>query len=86
MNLNEEKLRAVIKEAIEKALGEQTTTDTPEQTVAENESTVAEENEEIEEGAKPDFLDIDKDGNKKESMKAASKDRKGMEMVIKKSR
>ena len=28
--------------------------------------------------AKPDFLDIDKDGNKKESMKAASKDRKGM--------
>ena len=28
--------------------------------------------------AKPDFLDIDKDGNKAESMKAASKDRKGM--------
>ena len=28
--------------------------------------------------AKPDFLDIDKDGNKTESMKAASKDRKGM--------
>ena len=26
--------------------------------------------------AKPDFLDIDKDGNKTESMKAASKDRK----------
>ena len=28
--------------------------------------------------AKPDFLDIDKDGNKTESMKAASADRKGM--------
>jgi hypothetical protein len=28
--------------------------------------------------AKPDFLDIDKDGNKTESMKAASGDRKGM--------
>ena len=28
--------------------------------------------------AKPDFLDIDKDGDKSESMKAASKDRKGM--------
>ena len=28
--------------------------------------------------AKPDFLDIDKDGNKTESMKAASADKKGM--------
>jgi len=28
--------------------------------------------------AKPDFLDIDGDGNKTESMKAASADRKGM--------
>ena len=27
--------------------------------------------------SKPDFLDIDKDGNKKESMKKASKDRTG---------
>ena len=70
--------RAFSKEAIEKALGEQTKTETPEQEVTENENTLAEDNEEIEEGAKPDFLDIDKDGNKKESMKAASKDRKGM--------
>jgi hypothetical protein len=28
--------------------------------------------------AKPDFLDIDKDGNKSESMKKASRDMKGM--------
>ncbi len=28
--------------------------------------------------SKPDFLDIDKDGNKKESMKKASQDRKGV--------
>ena len=28
-------------------------------------------------GAKPDYLDMDKDGNKKESMKKALKDRRG---------
>ena len=28
-------------------------------------------------GAKPDYLDFDKDGNKKESMKQALKDKKG---------
>ena len=32
------------------------------------------EEEELEEGAKPDFLDLDKDGDKKEPMKAAAKD------------
>ena len=32
--------------------------------------------EEMDEGAKPDFLDLDKDGNKKESMKKAAKDMK----------
>jgi len=33
--------------------------------------------EEIEkDGPKPDFLDLDKDGNKKESMKQAAKDAK----------
>tara|TARA_R110001583_G_scaffold64765_5_gene187582 strand:+ start:727 stop:1275 length:549 start_codon:yes stop_codon:yes gene_type:complete len=31
---------------------------------------------EVEEGDKPDFLDLDKDGNKKESMKKAAKDMK----------
>lgn len=36
-------------------------------------------NQKLEEGkkAKPDFLDADKDGNKKESMKKALKDKKG---------
>ena len=32
------------------------------------------EEEELEEGAKPDFLDLDKDGDKKEPMKAAAED------------
>ena len=31
---------------------------------------------ELEEGAKPDFLDLDNDGNKKESMKKAAADKK----------
>jgi hypothetical protein len=31
---------------------------------------------EVKEAAKPDFLDLDKDGNKKESMKTAAKDKK----------
>jgi hypothetical protein len=30
----------------------------------------------VEEGSKPDFLDLDKDGNKKEPMKSASKEKK----------
>ena len=30
----------------------------------------------LDEGAKPDFLDMDKDGNKKESFKKAVKDKK----------
>ena len=33
------------------------------------------EEEEIEEGAKPDFLDLDKDGDKEEPMKSAAKDK-----------
>ena len=36
--------------------------------------------------AKPDFLDIDKDGNKTESMKAASKGMYGGGMSMKKKR
>jgi len=32
--------------------------------------------EKVEEGSKPDFLDLDKDGNKKEPMKQAAKDKK----------
>ena len=35
-------------------------------------------------GAKPDFLDIDKDGNKDESMKQAAKQAKGSRMNAKK--
>lgn len=34
------------------------------------------ENEELEEGAKPDFLDLDKDGDKEESMADAAADAK----------
>jgi len=33
-----------------------------------------EDEEELEEGAKPDFLDLDKDGDKEESMKSAAED------------
>lgn len=36
------------------------------------------EEEDIEEGAKPDYIDIDGDGNTDESMKEAAKDKKGM--------
>lgn len=32
-------------------------------------------------GAKPDYIDIDKDGNKKESMKKAVKDKKKKKVV-----
>ena len=39
------------------------------------------ENEELEEGAKPDFLDLDKDGDKEESMKKALKDKEQNEAV-----
>ena len=46
MNLNEEKLRLVIREAIGKALGEQTNTDTTEETADVNEEAAVEENEE----------------------------------------
>ena len=35
--------------------------------------------EELLEGKKPDFLDVDKDGDKKESFKKAVKDKKGGE-------
>ena len=34
------------------------------------------ENEELEEGEKPDFIDLDKDGDKEESMKKAAADAK----------
>ena len=37
---------------------------------------IAEREESVEEGAKPDFLDMDKDGDKKEPMKKAIKDKK----------
>tara|TARA_R110000796_G_scaffold65503_2_gene151290 strand:+ start:63 stop:1268 length:1206 start_codon:yes stop_codon:yes gene_type:complete len=36
-----------------------------------------EDQEELEEGGKPDFLDLDKDGDKEESMKDAAADKKG---------
>lgn len=32
-------------------------------------------------GAKPDYIDLDKDGNKKESMKKAAKDKKNKKVV-----
>jgi len=38
--------------------------------------TIGLEEGELEEGAKPDFLDLDGDGNKKESMKKAAADKK----------
>ena len=38
------------------------------------EEEVVEESEELEEGAKPDFLDLDKDGDKEEPMKQAADD------------
>ena len=41
-----------------------------------------ESEDEIEEDVKPDFLDLDGDGNKKESMKKASKDMKKEETII----
>lgn len=43
----------------------------------ESEDEPEDEDEPVAEGKKPDFLDLDKDGNKKESMKKASKDAKG---------
>ena len=36
----------------------------------------------MEEGGKPDFLDLDKDGNKKESMKKAAKDKQAKEEKV----
>ena len=38
----------------------------------------AEEKDDLDEGAKPDFLDVDKDGNKKEPFKKAVKDKKAV--------
>jgi len=40
-----------------------------------------EDEEEVDEAAKPDFLDLDKDGNKKESMKKAAKDKEDKKEV-----
>jgi len=40
-----------------------------------------EDKEEVDEAAKPDFLDLDKDGNKKESMKKAAKDKEDKKEV-----
>jgi hypothetical protein len=37
----------------------------------------ADKKKKMEEGAKPDFLDLDKDGNKKEPMKSAAKEKGG---------
>ena len=37
------------------------------------------ENEEIEEGEKPDYIDLDKDGDKEESMKKAAADKEKQE-------
>jgi hypothetical protein len=41
---------------------------------------------EVNEGAKPDFLDLDNDGNKKESMKKAAKDKKKKTESIERNR
>ena len=41
-----------------------------------NETEETEETEEVIEESKPDFLDLDKDGDKEESMKKAAKDKK----------
>ena len=38
-------------------------------------TSVAKRKEEVKEGAKPDFLDLDKDGNKEESMKKAASEK-----------
>lgn len=35
----------------------------------------------LKKGAKPDYIDLDKDGNKKESMKKAAKDKKKKKIV-----
>jgi hypothetical protein len=40
------------------------------------------EEEEIEEGAKPDFLDLDKDGDKEEPMKAAAEELEEEEAAV----
>ena len=37
---------------------------------------------ETKEGSKPDFLDLDKDGDKKEPMKKASKEKKGKKETV----
>ena len=38
-------------------------------------TSVAKRKEEVKEGAKPDYLDLDKDGNKEESMKKAASEK-----------
>jgi len=45
----------------------------------EDEEEIVEEGEDLEEGAKPDFLDLDKDGDKEESMKDAAADKKDLD-------
>ena len=47
----------------------------------EEEVAASEEEEVIEEGAKPDYIDIDKDGNKEEAMKKAASDKANSEMM-----
>ncbi len=50
----------------------------PEQCVGEYEEYRTANLDSLEEGDKPDFLDLDKDGDRKESMKKATKDKKAM--------
>jgi hypothetical protein len=39
----------------------------------------------VKKSAKPDYIDLDKDGNKKESMKKAAKDKKKKKKIVKES-
>jgi len=42
---------------------------------------IKEEDEQSKKGSKPDYIDLDKDGNKKESMKKAAQDKKKKKIV-----
>ena len=72
MKVTKEELKNFVYEAMKELLAEQSRTDLPDRARPEGGRRLDEEDEEIEEGAKPDFLDVDKDGDKEESMKDAT--------------
>ena len=76
MKVTKEELKNFVYEAMKELLAEQSKTDLPDRARPEGGRRLDEEDEEIEEGAKPDFLDLDKDGDKEEPMKDAAKDAK----------